>query len=264
MVYRFELRREITAALIWAEVISAVLLLLLYGFYPIFLDSRAAMEGYIAALPPEMVSAFGLNLDDLFSFEGFFGMVYLYESILGGIMISSVTLAVFAREKQNKCSDFLLTKPKTRSKIFLEKLLCCLTLIGIVNIPYAALYLLSYFDDTGALRLPSSAVLNVLCLPLTQLVFLSFGMFLAVFLRKIRSAAGLGAEIAIFAFLISAVHSLTGKEIFQFFSPLFYFSPHAVAETGGYDISGVATAAVLTLGLSAAAYWKYTKSDLVA
>lgn len=262
MIYRFELRRELTITLIWTAMICAVLLFLLYGFYPIFLESRAVMEKYMASFPPTVAITFGFNLENLFSFESFYGMVYLYESILGGIMISSVSLAVFAREKHFKCSDFLLTKPQTRSKIFWKKLLCCLTLIVIVNIPYAALYLMSYFDYTGT-QLTASVVLNVLCLPLTQLVFLSFGVFLAVNLRKIRSAAGLGTEIGIFAFLMSVVHSLTEKEIFKYLSPLFYFNPNTVAETGGYDLSSVATAVILALGLFAVAYWRYTRSDIV-
>ncbi|MPM46978.1 hypothetical protein SDC9_93685 [bioreactor metagenome] len=106
--------------------------------------------------------------------------------------------------------------------------------------------------------------LSMLCLFFTQLVFLSFGIFAAVILRRIRSASALGVGIGMFAFLLSIVYSLTEKEIFKYISPLYYFSPNAVAEAGSYDIPCVLPAVALTVGLTAAAYLIYTKADIAA
>lgn len=261
-IYRFEIKRQLPNALVWTGIVAAVLWLMVYGFYPVFLDSRAVMEKLFAAFPPEIAAAFGFNFDEMFGFQSFSSMVYLYEGILGGIMAAGTAIAVFAREKQNKCSDFLLTKPQSRPEIFFQKLLCSLTLIGILNIPYLALFTISYFHYSDASALTSAIVLSALCLPLTQLVFTAFGIFAAVFLRRVRSASGIGAGIGLFAFLMSAVYSMTEKEVFKFISPLYYFSPNTVTETGSYDIDCVITAVIVAFTLSAAAYIKYIKADV--
>ena len=262
MVYRFELKRQLTGILLWAFVLAAVLWLLVYGFYPIFLDCRPIMENYIASFPAGFAEAFGFNLDDLFGMDSFFSLVYLYEALLGAIMMTVTAVCVFGREKKEKCADFLMTKPVSRSVIFGKKLLGCLTLLVIGDLPYLALFLISRRDFGNMETITGQVWLSMLCLPLTQLVFLSIGIFAAVFLRRIRSAAGLGTGIGMFAFLLSVVHSLTEKEAFKFLSPLFYFSPQAVADTGGYDVPCLVLAVTLMLILTGAAFWKYTREDL--
>lgn len=261
-VYRFELRRQYRNALVWAAVVAAVTWLMIFGVYPIFLDSREAVETMLVSFPAGFAEAFGFNLDDLFGYESFSGMAYLYAGLLGGIMASGTALAVFAREKRSKCSDFLLTRPVGRRRVFFQKLLCCLTLLVTVWLPYLIVFFSGYFRFTGAQALTGSVVLCALCLPLTQLVFTAFGLSAAVFLRRIRSASGLGVGIGLSAFLLSMLYSLTEKEYFKFISPLCYFSPNAVRQTGGYDSACVAAAAVLTLGLFAAAYFRYTRADV--
>lgn len=261
-VFRFELKKQLASALIWTGVITAVLWLMLYGFYPVFLSSREAMENMIASFPAGVAAAFGFDLDDMFSFKSFSGMVYLYEGILGAIAAAVTAIAVFAREKQSKCMDFLLTKPLSRSEIFFQKLLCCIVIVAIINIPYIALFSASFFDYTGAATLSGTIVLSVLCLFFTQLVFFSIGIFAAVFVRRIRSSSGLGTGIGIFAFLLSIVHSLTELKIFKFFSPIYYFSPVSISETGGYDAATAVTAVILIIVLTGAAFVRYTKSDV--
>lgn len=260
MVYRFELKRQLVGTLLWACVLAAVLWVLVYGFYPIFLECRPVVEVYIASFPAGFAEAFGFDLDDLFGFDSYYNLVYLYEALLGAIMISTAAVVVFGREKKEKCADFLMTRPAGRGLIFGKKLLCCLTLLLIADAPYMALYLLSHSQKAGSVD--RVMWLSALCLPLTQLVFLSIGTFAAVFLRRVRTPAGLGTGIGMFAFLMSVVHSLTEKEVFWYVSPLFYFNPETVVKTGSYDVPCVVLAAVLILMLTGAAYFRYTRQDL--
>lgn len=262
MVYRYELRRQIRGDLAWGAVLAAVLWGLQYGFYPLFLDSQAVVEEYIAAFPEGFAAAFGLDATDLFGVESFFNLVYLYEAVLGACMAGILALTVFDREKRDRCGDFLLTRPVGRGQIFGKKWLACLTLVALCDIPYGALFLYSQWDWAG-LRLDEAGVwLRLLCLPLTQVLYLSFGCFAAVFLRRVRSATGLGAGLGLAGFLLSAIQSLTEEEMLQYISPLHYFDPKAVAQTGGYDIATAAVALGLMALCTAAAFLKYTREDL--
>lgn len=261
-IFRFETRRQLRNTVTWTAVIVVVLWLMLYGFYPLVVNSRTAMEEMLASFPPGVLAAFGINMDDVFAFAGFSRMVYLYDALLGAIMATGTAAAIFAREKQNKSSDFLLTKPLSRSEIFVQKLAACLTLIGVLNIPYVAVYTASYLHYTGSVTRPD--LLTILCLFLMQLVFVSFGIATAVFMRRIRSSSATGVSIGMFAFLLSMVYSLSEKDVFRFISPLSYFNPDAVFKTGRYDMPSVATAIVLMLGMTAAAYVRFTTADVPA
>lgn len=261
-IFRFEVRRQLGNTIIWTAVIGTVLWLMLYGFYPLVVNSRAAMEEMLASFPPGVLAAFGINFNDLFAFAGYSRMVYLYDALLAAIMASGTATAIFAREKQNKSSDFLLTKPLGRSEIFVQKLAACLMLISVLNIPYVAVYMASYLHYTSSVTKPD--LFTILCLFFMQLVFVSFGIVAAVFMRRIRSSSAAGVSIGMFAFLLSMVYSLSEKDMFRFVSPLSYFSPDAVFKTGRYDMPSVATAVVLMLSLIAAAYVRFTTADVPA
>jgi hypothetical protein len=74
-------------------------------------------------------------LDEIFSFGGFYAFCFFYAAVMGAIMASSPGLDLFSREKRAKCTDFLMTKPITRGRLFFAKLLAALTLTVAANIP---------------------------------------------------------------------------------------------------------------------------------
>ncbi len=262
MIYRFEMRRQLGAAVCWAVSLLAAALLLTEGFYPVFLACRTIVEEYIATFPPLLAAAFGFQLDDLFSIDSYMTLVYLYEALLGAIAVTTAALTVFAREKRQHCADFLMTRPVSRCAVFLRKLLCCLTLLVLMDLPCLLAQLMSYQHFQGTHR--TELLLTLLCLPLNQLFFLALGAFLAVWLRTVRSPAGLGCGIGMGAFLLSMLRTMTELDALQYLSPLYYFSPLTVRQTGGYDPVCAVLGLALTLLLGAAAFVRYTRQDVTA
>ncbi len=259
-IFKFELKKQLLSVLIWTVVIVALQWLLIEGFYPVFLDSKVTMQELINGFPPEFLKAFGFNLDDIFSFPSYTSMTFLYLSIFASIMSTTNTLSIFAREKQNKCQDFLFSKPLKRSKVFTQKLLASLVSLVILNIPYLLLFYYSISKYVGEVN--NSLIQNSLGLFFTQLWFMALAIFLAIYLKRIRSSAGMGTSVGLFAFLLSAVYSLTEKDIFKYFAPLNYFSPNAIIMNGHYDTGSVIMAIgtfILLLGLS---YYKFVRNDI--
>ena len=70
-VYRFEIKRTWAGVAIWTLVICGLLVGLIVGALPAFLESRAAVEDMLAQFPPAFAAAFGMQMDNLFSFGGF-------------------------------------------------------------------------------------------------------------------------------------------------------------------------------------------------
>ena len=260
-VFRFEIRAQLRSFLTWAIGLLTVFLLFVVFFFESFMQSRAAVERALASLPPAFAAVFGVDAAGMFSFGGFFSFVYTYIGLIGAIMAASIGVAVFSREKRDKCVDFLFVKPIGRARVFAEKLLACLLFIGVVNALFiacaAALYAWNGQDPAGAGR----ARLASMSLLFLQLVFLAIGTLYAVLARKVRSVSGTATAIGFAGFIVNALHSLTGEEALRYVSALEYFSPYAVFADGGFEPRYAIAAAVVCAACFVLAYLSYCRSD---
>lgn len=263
-VFRFELRRAWLSAMIWTLIILTLLIGLITGALPAFMDSRAGVEAMLKNFPPAFAAAFGLQLDNLFSFGGFFSFGFLYYSLFGAIMVAIIGLDLFSREKREKCMDFLLTKPRTRSRLFFEKLLAATTLILISNALFISAALSLYRAYAPAPLHLGNALLAAASLLLTELVLFSVAVFAAVFARKIRSVSGTATAIGFAGFLLSALHSLLEEEKLRYITPFKYFEASKVFFDGAFEAKYAITGAAVTLALMLAAYIRYTRADIPA
>jgi hypothetical protein len=82
-IFLFELRRAWKSAAIWTAALLAFLTVMIEGVYPLFLESRGAVEAALEGFPPEFSAAFGMRMDDLFSLGGFYSFCFLYVCIMG-------------------------------------------------------------------------------------------------------------------------------------------------------------------------------------
>ena len=171
-VYRFELRREWKNAAVWTAVLLVLLGVLLLSVYPIYYDGRTQVLAALEGFPPQFAAAFGLNIETIFSFGGFYAFSFLYLAVLGAVFASGLGLAVFAREKRAKCDDFLLTKPRPRTALFAAKGLAALTLLVLQNLLYIVLFLAICNATPQAAAPLGNQLAAALALLLTQLVFL--------------------------------------------------------------------------------------------
>lgn len=263
-VFRFELRRAWVGAAVWTLVILGLLGGLIIGALPAFLDSRAGVEAMLKNFPPAFAAAFGLQLDNLFSFGGFYSFGFLYYSLFGSIMVAIIGLDLFSREKREKCMDFLLTKPRTRSRLFGEKLLAALTLILVSNALFVAESLVLYRGYAPAPLEMGHALLAASSLICTELVLFAVAVFAAVFTRKIRSVSGAATAIGFAGFLLSALHSLLEEEALRYITPFKYFDAAKAFFEGSFDAKYAVTGAVLTVVLLVASYARYTRADIPA
>ncbi len=263
-VYRFELKRSIGSAASWTAVLLALLIGLMRAVYPVYSASRADVERVLAGFPPAFTAAIGLSLNDMFSYGGFYAFGALYLTLLGTIMASTLGIAIFAREKRAKCTDFLLTKPVTRGAVFRQKLLAALTPLFLANFLYAAAMLWLY-RTAGGTRVPAGNVLLASgALFLTQIVMLSVAVTAAVLFRRVRSVSGLSMAIAFGAFVLSALQSMLEEEALRYVTPYRYFDVTAAFFDGRFEARYALTAALVIAALMAVSYAVYCRRDAAA
>lgn len=263
-VYLFELKRSLKSALIWAGILCSMLFLLMGVVFPIYQQSKEAVEQILEGFPPEFAAAFGMSVADIFSFGGFYAFGFLYLSLLGAMMAASLGLGIFSREKRSRCTDFLLTKPCSRQGLFFRKLAAALTLLVLFNLLYIALTVLLY-QRMGEGNVPLGRVLLAAsALFFTQLVLFAAAVCAAVFLRRIRSVSGMTSALGFGGFLLTALHSVVGDDWLRLIAPYKFFDVSTAFLEGRFQLPYVLSAAVLTVGFMAAAFLRYCQSDVRA
>ena len=263
-VYLFELRCQAGGVAVQLTVLVGLLVLLMLGVYPIYAGAEGQVTTVLQGFPPEFAAAFGLSLEGLFSYGGFYTFGNLYLSLVGAIFAASLALSVFAREKRSACTDFLLTKPLGRTKVFLAKLLACVTDLVVINVLYVAVSMAVHAVSGDTSTSSGEVALASLGLMGTQGVFLSLGVLAATFLRRVRSVSGMASVLGFGGFVMSALVNLTGEEALRYVSPLQYFEPSTVFATGSFDPKYAATAVLVVAAALIVSFVKYRVGDVLS
>ncbi len=263
-IYSMEMKSQIKSFLIWTVSILAIYVIFMTGMYDVFMSSKDVLEGMLEGFPPALADAFGVHFDKMFSNGGFFTFTFIYISLCGAIMSTSISVSVFSREKRSKCVDFLLAKPVSRARIFMMKLLGVATLLVAVNILFIAATLIMFSARISEAAELSTLVWAACALFFMQLVFMSFGIVYSTFAKKVRSVSSIATSFGFGGFILSALHNLLEKEALRFIAPLNYFNTEAVFSTGGYEVKYVLTAAVVFLACIGLAFYKFRRSDTPA
>ncbi len=260
-IFLFETKAQFKSFLIWAASLIGMFLLFVVTFYGAFMDSKDVVKQALASLPPAFALIFGVSINTIFTFGGFFQFIYTYIGLVGAIMAVSFALSAFAREKRSKCIDFLFVKPVKRGSVFAYKLLSCFLLILITNLLFVGCAVITHILNGQASSGLGRLVLASLSLFFMQLVFLSLGILYATFAKRVRSISGSATAFGFAGFILMAMYSLLKEEVIRYVSPLTYFTPGTVFLTGRFEAKYVITAAVVSVACIILAYFSYCRSD---
>ncbi len=257
-VLRFEMRSQLKSSAFWLFAITALLAVFMTALYPVFTSALDSVTKLLEAMPREFAEAFGLDMKNLFSYEGFYCFALSYLALFGAIASSALTISVFAREKRSKCLDFIFTKPRSRKRIFAEKLFCIILTLAAMNLVFAAVSLSFYSAHGGA---DKNFIIAACSLFFTQLVFMALALMYSVFAGRIRSVSGTAAAFGFGAFVLSVMAGFLEGEIILYFAPLKFFDAAKLFFEGGYDAKLVVWAAFLVIAGVLISYLRYCKSD---
>lgn len=260
----FEIKSALRSSIIWVVSLVALFALLMLSVYPLYSDAVDEVTAIMDNFPPEFAAIFGMHLADIFSYGGFYNFAFLYLALVAAIMASSLSMAVFAREKRSKSLDFLLTKPVSRQGIFMKKLLSCFIIITGTNVIYVLCGVFMYWADGEKAYSMGTYILALLGLYFTQIVFMAFGIAYATFARKVRSVSGAATAFGFGAFILSAITNLMEDKNLDFLAPLKYFQPMEVLDHGAYKVALILAAVVVVGACIGASYAKFSKNDIPA
>ncbi len=263
-IYLFELKSILKSCFWWTFNIIITLAVFMLAVYPVFQEGGEELVELFNNFPPEFLTAFGFNLDNLFGVEPFYAFSFTYVGLMFAIMAVSISVDIFSREKRNKCMDFIMTKPIGRIQLYLYKLAACITAFILSNLIYILCTTMIFFADEEGYKFTLETLQLVLSPFFTQMVFLAFGIFVSVTFRKIRSVSVIASSFGIMAFILSALMNLLEKEYLYFLAPLKYFGPEHVVHEGSFDIKLVVCAIILIAVSILLSIKKYCSEDIVS
>jgi len=237
----------------------AVSIVVMLSATPLFIEESGGMREMIANFPDAIREAMGIDPDSFFSVVGFYSYIFLYISLAAAIQAMSLGLNIISKETRMKTADFLLSKPRSRTGIFLQKGLCALCVLAVTEaVFFAAAALSLYYQSKGAFAFTPFLLIS-LTFFFTQLLFFALGLFLAVAAGKIKSTLALTMGVCFGAFMLGMICAITGSGVIRVFSPLRYFDNNYIMLHHAYEMNYLFAAIALTLILTAASLILYVK-----
>lgn len=264
-VYRFEFGRQLRGFLVGEAVLLGVAVLLMVGAYPIYRDAKEAVEQVLDGFPPQFAALFGVS-DGMFSFGGFYRFCSLYFMLIVAIMACAWGLSVFGRERRAKSSDFLFVMPIGRMRLYAAKLAVCLTMIaatGALFMAVMAMIYRGYGDDPTAASIPLPRILLAACSQVgVQMVFLAFGLLIAVLSRRAIGVSGTSTMVGILGFVLVSLPEMTGEDGWRLVSPFTWFNVDEALNHGRYEVGYSMLAMIVVAVCLAGAAVVYAHADV--
>lgn len=260
-VLRYELRQARGNTLGWMIGIVAFSSLYL-SVYPAFSEDVEQLQRAFANLPPAMQHVMGIGAMDQFSFLGFFGNIFPMITLAGGIMGLVIGLSTLSKEQRSKTSEFLLTKPRTRTAIYLQKITSsALVLLCTQLVVASATWLISYsmgVEDLSVKRF----MMFWGAFALIQYWLFALGLLISQLVRRLKSVVAPAMGIGFAFFLEATLGAILGDDVMQWLTPFRFIDYRKIVEDGIYETPHLLFALAGITVCVIASYLIYTRKDV--
>ncbi len=231
-VFKFELRLKRKSFIIWTGSLS-LLLLLFFIEFPSFKDSMGDLMKMFDAFPSWFLKAFGVDLNIFSSYIGFLAYAIMYIILAASIFSMQNGLLISSYEKTIGMSDFLLTKPMSRTSILLYKYLAAFVKsLMLTVVLFIAAYLSNMILDGSYVK---ELMYMFLSLLLIQIFFINFGTFLSSLMSKNKSIISLSIIIVFSFYIITMIERVLDYKFLELISPFSHLDASSIVLKRGFD-----------------------------
>jgi len=260
-ILKQELKMGRKSLIVWCISLIGVLLLFMLMYVSIS-DQLAEFQKVFDSFPVEFRRAFAaenLNLDTVM---GFYPFAMTYILLAGAVQAMNLGVSVLSSEVREKTGDFLFVKPVSRFRIVAMKMLSVFIQILITNAVFfiaswVILEMIRTTDYDNNLYLLFTGTLFFI-----QIFFASFGFFISVFLRRIKTVLPISMGV-VFLFYIIFLLNETLKDVkLGYISPFDYFALAAISKTMSYDSVYLVVWTFLVFLFVYLTFYVFAKKDL--
>jgi len=224
--------------ILWIVVIS-ILIAVTMSVFPTFMENQSKVMGMINLIPKSALEFKGVSdINDLNSVLGFYSVNnIIYMMVLGSIFSMVLSCNILLKEEYNKTAEYLLTRPLSRSTIFLTKLTAIILQVLVLNIVTALVGYISMkvaFD--GIFSLNSFLILSFYTF-LLNLLFVAIGFFISVFVKKAKPITTMGIGLVLFLYFLFTISKITmNASDIGYLSPFKFVRTDVMSDDYGLDL----------------------------
>jgi len=263
-ILRLELRMNRNSLLSWS--ISLPLLMLFFmSIYPAFAKELDLFLKLMESFPKALLQAMGMEHLGFGGTLGYYSFMMLYILLAGSIQAMNLGVSVLSAEVRDKTADFLYAKPISRSSVVFWKISAVFLQIILTNLVFISLSWLVILAVVRSLGLdPVGTGLFFRLsgtLALIQVFFVSFGLFVSSFMKRIRTTLPISMGVVFFFFIINVLNDTLKNETLGYLTPFNYFNPEVILISGSYEIRYLLLLAALVILFITATALAYQKKD---
>ncbi len=257
-----ELKANLKSLVIWS-VILILLIMVGVAKFSAF-AGNPEMLTMLDSIPPALMEALNMNALNLTTLSGFFGVMFLYFSLMGAVAAAMWGSTIISKEERDKTVEFSLVLPVSRGRVVTAKALAalvyCLAFVGITWV--ASLVAVQPYQPDASffsfLRIEMAAML------LIEMIFLAVGLLLGCAMKRYKRAGSTAVAVILAAYFLSIITDFRQElDFIKYFTPFKYFDAASLLMNNQIDGLYLAISAGVILVCISAAYWVYNRRDLM-
>ena len=259
-----EMRRNALSLMIWTLVIT-ILITLTMSFYNTFTQNQSKIAGMLTIIPKGALQFKGIsNFNDLLSVLGFYSANnVIYMMVLGSIFAIVLSSNIILKEEYNKTAEYLLTRPITRSEIFLSKLAVLSVNVLILNLVTSLAGFISMeLVRKGPFSIRAFMILSAYTL-LLNILFAAIGLFMSTLVKRAKPVTTFSIGMVLIFYFIYTISKITeGGSKISYISPFRYARVDATNPGYALDFWHLAYFIGVTIILTILSYRLYQRKDI--
>ena len=256
-----ELKANLKSLLIWCSVMVLLILIAVAKFSAFAGDP--SMLAMLDAMPKALIDAMSLRAFNLTTVTGFYGLMFLYFGLMGGMAAAMWGSDIISKEERDKTVEFSLVLPVSRSRVITAKALAALVnciLFVLVTWAVSLVAVQKYQPDQAFYKFLG---LEMEAMFIFELIFLAIGLMLGCAMKRYKLSGSIAVAILLVTYFLSIMSGMQEKlDFLKYFSPFRYFDAGELLRSGRMDTTYLFISAVIILVSVVAAYWIYNKRDL--
>jgi ABC-2 type transport system permease protein len=259
-IFKYEMKQLRSSILIW----SAALAVSIFFMLPVYIEmlSGAGAISNSEFSGNAFFDMIGTNIGILSTPIGTYAFLTTFVLVASAINGMKFGLQTITKEYLNGTTDFLFTKPHSRSKIFISKFLAAVTAVTIIGTVY---FLASWAGmkagSNGSFDFRTFALIALSTIYI-QLIFLALGMLVGVVFPHIRIPIIISVGVAFVTYVFGAFSRKMSIAAIGYLSPYIYFDNVQTIINNGYRTNYMILFVLLSVIFIIAGHQIFCKKDV--
>ncbi len=256
-----EFKANLKSLLIWCGVMALLVLIGTAKFSAYY--NNPDMLKILDSFPKAFTDAMSLRAFNLTTLSGFFGIMFIYYALLGGIAAAMWGSDMISKEERDKTVEFSLVLPVSRPKVITAKALTALvnSIIFMLVTWGTSLVAAQAYNPDHAFY--SFLTVEMEAMLVIELIFLALGLLLGCAMKQYKLSGSTAIGIILVTYFLSIISGMKDSlNWLKYFTPFKYFDAGELFRAGRMDGLYLLISAAIIVLCVAVAYLTYNKRDL--